>query len=71
MRTNYVMLIDDRPGQPNGPPNLPGSVPRAMGAVSPVIVIEIADSDIHGMEPRDVRVVGAAHPVFRLRCRRD
>ena len=27
MCTNYVMLIDDRPGKPNGPPHRPGSVP--------------------------------------------
>ena len=54
MCTNYVMLIDDRPGKPNGPPNLPGSVPFSLDPTSAVIVIEIADSDIHWMEPRDV-----------------
>ena len=48
--TNYVMLIDDRPGKPNGPPNLPGSVPPSFDDKSAVIVIEIADSDIHWME---------------------
>ncbi len=53
MLTNYVMLIDDRPGQPNGPPKLPGSAPPRNDARS-VIIIEIADSDIHWMEPRDV-----------------
>jgi hypothetical protein len=47
--TNYVMLIDDRPGKPNGPPHLPGSV-----SPSSVMVLEIADSDILWMEPRDV-----------------
>ncbi len=52
--TNYVMLIDDRPGKPNGPPNRPGSVPPRFGDKSAVIIIEIADSDIHWMEPRDV-----------------
>ncbi len=52
--TNYVMLIDDRPGKPNGPPNLPGSVPPSPNPGSAVMVIEIADSDIHWMEPRDV-----------------
>ena len=52
--TNYVMLIDDRPGAPNGPPNLPGSAPPSLDPISAVIVIEIADSDIHWMEPRDV-----------------
>ena len=51
--TNYVMLIDDRPGKPNGPPNLPGSAPPSLDPKSAVIVIEIADSDIHWMEPRD------------------
>ena len=54
MCTNYVMLIDDRPGKPNGPPNRPGSVPPSRDPKSAVIVIEIADSDIHWMEPRDV-----------------
>jgi hypothetical protein len=54
MCTNYVMLIDDRPGKPNGPPHLPGSVPPRCDDKSAVIVIEIADSDIHWMEPRDV-----------------
>ena len=54
MRTNYVMLIDDRPGKPNGPPHLPGSVPHSLDPTSAVIVIEIADSDIRWMEPRDV-----------------
>lgn len=54
MCTNYVMLIDDRPGKPNGPPNLPGSVPPTRDPPSKVIIIEIADSDIHWMEPRDV-----------------
>lgn len=52
--TNYVMLIDDRPGKPNGPPNRPGGVPTSFADRSAVIVIEIADSDIHWMEPRDV-----------------
>ena len=52
--TNYVMLIDDRPGKPNGPPNRPGSVPASFDELSAVIIIEIADSDIHWMEPRDV-----------------
>ena len=52
--TNYVMLIDDRPGKPNGPPNRPGSVPPSFDDKSAVIIIEIADSDIHWMEPRDV-----------------
>ncbi len=54
MCTNYVMLIDDRPGKPNGPPNLPGSVPPRLDSKSAVIVIEIVDSDIYWMEPRDV-----------------
>ncbi len=54
MCTNYVMLIDDRPGQPNGLPNRPGSVPPRRNQANSVIVIEIADSDIHWMEPRDV-----------------
>ena len=54
MCTNYVMLIDDRPGKPNGPPNRPGSVPPSSDHKSAVIVIEIADSDIYWMEPRDV-----------------
>jgi hypothetical protein len=54
MCTNYVMLIDDRPGRPNGPPNLPSSVPPSFDDKSAVIIIEIADSDIHWMEPRDV-----------------
>ncbi len=54
MCTNYVMLIDDRPGKPNGPPNRPGSVPPSCDDKSAVIIIEIADSDIHWMEPRDV-----------------
>ena len=54
MCTNYVMLIDDRPGKPNGPPNRPGSVPPSFADKSAVIIIEIADSDIHWMEPRDV-----------------
>ncbi|MHB8902643.1 MAG: hypothetical protein ACYC6Y_28115 [Thermoguttaceae bacterium] len=48
------MLIDDRPGKPNGPPNRPGSVPMSAEAQSEVIVVEVADSDIHWMEPRDV-----------------
>jgi hypothetical protein len=52
--TNYVMLIDDRPGKPNGPPNRPGSAAPSSDEKSAVIVIEIADSDIHWMEPRDV-----------------
>jgi hypothetical protein len=52
--TNYVMLIDDRPGKPNGPPNRPGSVSPTFDDLSAVMVIEIADSDIHYMEPRDV-----------------
>ena len=52
--TNYAMLIDDRPGKPNGPPSLPGSVPPTLDPKSAVIIIEIADSDIHWMEPRDV-----------------
>ena len=51
MCTNYVMLIDDRPGKPNGPPNRPGSAPPSCDEKSAVIVIEIADSDIHWMEP--------------------
>ena len=54
MCTNYVMLIDDRPGKPNGPPHRPGSVPPSLDDKSAVIIIEIADSDIHWMEPRDV-----------------
>ncbi len=54
MYTNYVMLIDDRLGQPNGPPNLPGSAAPSIDPASAVIVIEVADSDIHWMEPRDV-----------------
>jgi hypothetical protein len=54
MYTNYVMLIDDRAGKPNGPPNRPGSTPLSLDPKSAVIVIEIADSDIHWMEPRDV-----------------
>lgn len=52
--TNYVMLIDDQPGKPNGPPNRPGSVPLSFDDKSAVIIIEVADSDIHWMEPRDV-----------------
>ncbi len=52
--TNYVMLIDDRPGRPNGTPHLPGSVSPSFDQKSAVIIIEIADSDIHWMEPRDV-----------------
>ena len=52
--TDYVMLIDDRPGKPNGPPHLPGSAPPSLDPKSAVIVIEIADSDIHWMKPRDV-----------------
>jgi hypothetical protein len=52
--TNYVMLIDDQPGKPNGPPHRPGSVPPSIDDKSAVIVIEIADSDIHWLEPRDV-----------------
>jgi hypothetical protein len=52
--TNYVMLIDDRPGKPNGPPHRPGSVPPSFDDKSTVIILEIADSDIHWMEPRDV-----------------
>lgn len=52
--TNYVMLIDDRAGKPNGPPNRPGSVPPSVNPKSAVIIIEIADSDIRWMEPRDV-----------------
>ena len=54
MCTNFVMLIDDRPGKPNGPPHLPGSRPSDFHDGSTVIIIEIADSDIHWMEPRDV-----------------
>ena len=54
MFTNYVMLIDDRPGQPNGPPHRPGSASPAQPGDLHVIVLEIADSDIHWMEPRDV-----------------
>jgi type II secretory pathway pseudopilin PulG len=54
MCTNYVMLIDDRAGKPNGPPNRPGSAPPSFDDKSAVIIIEIADSDIHWMEPRDV-----------------
>jgi hypothetical protein len=54
MCTNYLMLIDDRPGKPNGPPNLPGSVAPSLDLKSTVIVIEIAESDIHWMEPRAV-----------------
>ena len=54
MCTDYVMLIDDRPGKPNGPPNRPGSVPPSFDDKSAVIIIEIADSDVHWMEPRDV-----------------
>ena len=54
MCTNYVMLIDDRPGKSNGPPHLPGSVPPSLDSKSAVMIIEIADSDIHWMEPRDV-----------------
>ncbi len=54
MIANYVMLIDDRPGKPNGPPHLPGSRPSNFHDGSTVIIIEIADSDIHWMEPRDV-----------------
>jgi hypothetical protein len=52
--TNYVMLIDDRPGKSNGPPHLPDSVPPSYDQPSAVLIIEIADSDIHWMEPRDV-----------------
>jgi hypothetical protein len=52
--TNYVMLIDDRPGKPNGTSNRPGSVPPTCDLKSAVIIIEIADSDIRWMEPRDV-----------------
>ncbi len=54
MNTNYVMLIDDRPGKMNGPPNRPGSVPSSFDDKSAVFIIEITDSDIHWMEPRDV-----------------
>jgi hypothetical protein len=54
MCTNYVALIDDRPGKLNGPPNRPGSIPPGLDAESGVIVIEIADSDICWMEPRDL-----------------
>jgi hypothetical protein len=54
MFTNYVMLIDNRPGQPNGPPHRPGSASPAQPGDLHVIVLEIADSDIHWMEPRDV-----------------
>jgi hypothetical protein len=52
--TNYVMLIDDRPGKPNGPPHRPGSVPPSLEPKSAVVIIEIAESDIRWMEPRDV-----------------
>jgi hypothetical protein len=54
MCANYVMLIDDRPGRPNGPPNRPGSMPPPYEPPSSVTIIEIADSNIHWMEPRDV-----------------
>ena len=54
MNTSYVMLIDDRPGQPNAPPHLPGSVPPAPDFDSTVIVVEIADSGIHWMQPCDL-----------------
>ncbi|MFO7908010.1 MAG: DUF1559 domain-containing protein [Pirellulaceae bacterium] len=54
MCTNYVMLIDDRPGQPNAAPTWPGSEPPKRDPPSRIIVIEIVDSDIHWMEPRDV-----------------
>lgn len=52
--TNYVMLIDDRRGKPNGPPNRPGSIPPSLTPKSAVIIIEIADSDVRWMEPRHV-----------------
>jgi hypothetical protein len=42
--TNYVMLIDDRPGKPNGLPNRPGSVPPTCDLKSAVIIIEIAEA---------------------------
>jgi hypothetical protein len=58
MCTNYVLLIDDRPGKPNGPPHLPGSVPLSPSSGAAVIIIEIADSDIYWMEPRDVLLSG-------------
>ena len=54
MCTNFLMLIDDRPGKPNGPPNQPGSVPPSFDLQSAAIIIEVADSDIFWMEPRDV-----------------
>ncbi len=50
--TNYVMLIDDRPGKPNAPPALPGSMPSAPDGE--VLVLEITHSDILWLEPRDV-----------------
>lgn len=36
--TNYVMLIDDRPRRPNGPPSRPGSAPPRFDDKSAVIV---------------------------------
>ena len=45
-------MID--PASPMVHRHLPGSVPPSFDDKSAVIVIEIADSDIHWMEPRDV-----------------
>lgn len=51
MLTNYVMLIDDR----NGPPNQSNGTTPEAGSASSIVILEIADTDIHWMEPRDVR----------------
>ncbi len=48
MLTNYVMLIDDRNGSPERPHD---ATPRTG---SSIIILEITDTDIHWMEPRDV-----------------
>ena len=48
MLTNYVMLIDDRNGSPERSHD---ATPRTG---SSIIILEIADTDIHWMEPRDV-----------------
>ena len=48
--TNYVMLIDDRPGKPNGRQPCRAAFPHRRSWH----FLEITDSDILWLEPRDV-----------------
>ena len=81
-QTNYVMLVDDRPGRKNALPARPGSHSPDPSSPKSAILVEIRNSKIHWLEPEDISVsdllvalesgsrspLVSAHGLFTIGC---